>query len=532
MAAKKIYFPESKDVTIIKTLTGEETMGDMKVAIESYRNVGQSVVWNTSLIDVPQRLYLCTVFVDAGEMTIRVADIVSGRMYIGPYLEEETIRQVLEKAVDAYVSITVSAETQDGVTVAGQTVYIHNGADASAPVSQSKPYDGKPIVFLLGKGMQYFVRITDDLSGHFSPTTATGYANASTSVTLVYSDVSNVTRLEDIAPALKAIGSVEIAKNTLVGKVFEDVWVDYDAIGNGDATPANVENHPAWLDPLVITNVEEVEDVDGVKHIGAVLMRKYCGRYDIVFDAPNTELATEETAQDGIYYYGLEIGQTSPTAAKLTLLTLSAGAEIPYSSYEKIYRNSVRDNSKNIIQYGHNRYETSAFRQYLNSAAPNGEWWHQQHVGQKAPTSNANYSGYKRGCSSALLSCIKPVKRPVFSNTAGDGGATYYVCDDIFLPSCTEMFGTSNPNEGDYQYRYWQGIAGPDAQPADSATALNTARKMIRINNKASTSASVVRLRSAYRSNSYNVWYVYTSGILNSYIASSAYAAAPACVIY
>ena len=532
MAKVKVYFPETKEVTIIKPLTGNETMGEMKVAIETYYNSGQSVIYNTAAINVSPRLYLCTIFIDMNKMEIRVVDTVSGRLYLGPYNEMETVNEVLEKAVDTYVSITVTAETQDGVTVTGQTVFIHNGADASAPVSQSKPYDGKPIVFLVGKGMQYFVRITDDLSGHFSPTTATGYANASTSVTLVYSDVSNVTRLEDIAPALKAIGDIETAKNTLVGMVFEDVWVDWDATGNGDATPANVENHPAWMDPLVITNVEEVEDVDGVKHIGAVLMRKYCGRYHIVFDAPNTELATEETAQEGIYYYGLETGQTSPTAAKLTLLTLTAGSEIPYSSYEKIYRNSVRDTSKNIIQYGHNRYETSAFRQYLNSSAPKGEWWHQQHVGQTEPTSNANYSGYKRGCSSALLSCIKPVKRPVFSNTACDGGATYYVCDDIFLPSCTEMFGTSNANEGDYQYRYWQGVAGPDAQPADSATTLNAVRKMIRINNKASTSASIVRLRSAFRSNSYSVWYVSSSGIISYNTATNAYAAAPACVIY
>lgn len=476
----------------------------------------------------------------------------------------------------SFISLHVEAKTQDGVDVVGQTVFVHNGADETAPIAFSAAYDGVPISINVNRGMQYFVRISDTLAGHFNPTTATGFANSDVSVEIVYSDVNSVRELTDIAPVLAAIGSVEVARSILVGKVFDDVWVDYDATGSGDSVPAQIENHPAWNDPLVISDVREVEDANGVRHIGAVLMRKYCSRYDIVFDAANKELASEETAQAGITYYGfapaydpektyaknacVKVGDviyyataaittkedwtpshwattTEPKdGASIELLSISEGSEIPYGSYDRIYKNSVRDNTKNVILYGHNHYGDSAIRQYLNSSSPKNEWWERKHAGQIKPTSASSYSGYKRGCSALLLSLIKPTKQDVFANTVCDGGVQYSICDDFFLPSCREMFGIgNNVDEGDFQYDYWRDLLDNEtASPADSNATINAVRKMVRINTKSSTSASTVRLRSAYRENSYCAWYVIASGSLNSRFgnASSAYAVAPACVIY
>lgn len=459
---------------------------------------------------------------------------------------DDTFAGAVEDIAGRKVNIGVTASTHDGVIVTGQTVFVHNGTDASAPVIAAVAYNGTPITIKVDSGIQYFIRISDSLPMHFNPTTATGFATADTSITLTYSDVTTVVDLNDIAPALAAINNLAQARELLVGKEFSDVWVDYDGTGNGDATPAQIDNKPAWNDPLVITDIQMVEDANGGTHLGAVLMRKFATRYDIVFDAPNQEEATEETAQAGVYYYGLAIGQTAVNPTNLTLLELSEGDEIPYSSYSKIFKNAYRDTSKYLQQYGHNRYETSAYRQYLNSSAAKDGWWTKQHIGQSKPSSASNYSGYMRGCSSKLLSLIKPVKRRLVPNYICDGGSSsdqgvglYTVCDKFFLPCIGEMFGTDNNNEVyfnneyNYQYTYWRGLAKDDEMsPSNNRTDINAIRPVKRINSKTGNPVAA-RLRSANRGSSCIAWILGTGGDLSgSYVASSALASVPACVIY
>lgn len=574
MAKVKVYFPESKEVTIIKPLTGDETMGEMKVTIETYGNAGQSVIYNTAAINVSPRLYLCTIFVDTNKGAIRVVDTVSGRLYIGPYIEAETVKEVLEKAVDAYASLTVEAKTNDGVEVTGQTVYVYEGADDTGKLHTTAEYDGKPVTFLVSKGFQYFVKISDTFAGHFNPTTAHGFANDVTTVTLTYEDVSSISTFAGLQAAVRTMTSIETAKNALVGKVINDVWVDLDATGNGDAEPkADAQNHPRWLDPMVCTDIQEVEDADGGKHLGAVMMRLYGSRYDIVFDAANREEATESVAQAGVYYYGhapeysnektylkdaivryngefyqSTVAITAPeafdsskwskktattyTANGFELLDLEEGAAIPYEKYAQVFKNAYRDTSKNILLYGHNRYETSAYRQYLNSDADKGLYWHQAHIGQVRPSSY-NYHGYMAGCSADLLAAAKPVKRVVMANTVCDGGATYEVCDKFFLPTVRDFFGTDNADETYQQFEYWRQVIGDNTVvPNNNNAVINPFRQIRKLNAKTG-SAVDLRLRSANRGYSYIVWFVFTGGTLNGYgIAHNAYASVPACVIY
>lgn len=466
------------------------------------------------------------------------------------------LKQTIIDVAGEKVNIGVTAVTQDGVTVTGQTVFVHNGTSADDPVVASIAYNGQPVTLTVDKGIQYFVRISDTLAMHFNPTTASGYATADVSVTLTYADVSTVTDLNDIAPALAAINNLATARNLLVGKEFPDVWVDYDGSGSGDATPAQVDNKPAWNDPLILTDVQMVEDASGNTHLGAVLMRKYATRYDIVFDAPNTEEATESTAQEGLYYYGLAKGATAPAAGNVTYLDLTAGDAIPYADYEKVYRNTLLESfnvttkivaDNNIFRYGHNRYETSAYRQYLNSDSPKDGWWTKQHIGQAKPSSASSYSGYMRGCSAKLLSLIRPVKRRCIPNYVTDGGSSsdqsvglYTVCDNFFLPCCGEMFGSSNDNEVffneeyNYQYTYWRWRADdPDLAPSDNRADINGIRPVKRISSKTGN-AVYARLRSANRGNSCSAWHLTTGGSLGNYYysASTAIASVPACVIY
>lgn len=525
------YIAANGAITVVKLTNANETMADILARIGSEAAAGRYPVFDTHTIS---DLKLCSISIDAAAGAVRLQDSVTGKIYVGPYSATEKIGQVLAKAVEEYVPITVTAATKDGVTVMGKTVYLHEGADATGRVVETAQYNGEPVTFKVGGGFRYFVRI-DDLAGHFPPTTAAGVANAPVSVTLTYGDADHVTTFEEVKMAIDLIGDIATLKAKLIGgdKQINDTWTDLDATGDGDATPAHdADGHPIWNDPMVCTNVEMVEDADGVQHIAAIYMRKYATVNKIPFDAPNQEEATEETAQEGITYYGLTKGATSPSTSNVTVLTLAAGDAIPYATYEKVFKNAYNDSTKNIIVNGHNRYQTSAYRQYLcaDKSVGAGLWWSRQHVGQVHPGADYMLHPYQAGCSAALLAAIKPVKRTVAANTKIDGGGTYQVCDPFWLPAHVEMFGNTDTTEGSTQEEYWHAVSGdPSKQPGTSAW---NPRKQYDVKDK--TTAVTVRLRSARVSTSYDVYYVYASGTINGtgYTARTACASVPACAIY
>lgn len=344
-------------------------------------------------------------------------------------------------------------------------------------------------------------------------------------------------QFQEVVDILHSSSSVEDAKTKLICKVVPDTWVDLDVIGDGDATPSHdASGHPIWNDPMICTNVEIVEDANGDTHLGAIFMRMYATAKKIQFDAPNQEVATEETAQAGITYYGMETGQTTPSSRNLTVLSLSEGDAIPYSSYAKVYKNAYKDSSKNIIVNGHNRYETSAYRKYLcaDKSVGAGQWWSQGHVGQVSPNDGDFTSHpYQAGCSEALLAAIKPIKRVVSSNTICDGGQNYTICDPFWLTAVREMYGATNKQEGSEQDEYWQSyIKDSSVVPSNNASKVNAVRKQYQVTSKTGR-AVVVRLRSALLASSYNACNVATAGsIYTSSRASAAVASLPACAIY
>lgn len=590
-------FAETTQAVLSVPLTdGAETMAQIKARLDAINADGKHVLFDVASIVTTPQLYLCTIFIDTTANILRIADLVTGKMYIGNYVATDTLSGVLSRAVDAYVRISVAATTKDinpstGTTypVVGQTVYLHEGGDATGPVRETATYDGSPVSFMVPKGFRYHVSLSNGLQGHFNPHavpagTESGTANANIDIAFEYDDFSTVDTFAGIQAALLNFDkddpeSINAARSALVGKVIEDTWVDLDVSNaNGDATPArDAAGHPVWRDPTVVIDVRVVEDADGNTHLGAVMMRQYATRYQIPFDNPNKELAEEDNALDGVYYYGFApdydpgktyaknacVRQGSTIYAALAaiatpeawtvehwkvvtepqdgnsteLLTLTVGDPIPYASYNRIYRNSLRDTTKNIVVYGHNRYEVSAYRQYLNSDANKNEWWEQKHIGQTKPGAASSYHGYLAGCSAAILAAAKAVKHVCSANTVTDGGGSYEVCDRFYLPSVREFFGTSNTAENDTPYNYWRALLDdPDAEPnnndgTDPVGPINSMRKMKAIHSK---SGSVVhcRLRSAYTGNSYGVWNVYTSGYLSGNYANSAYAASPACAIY
>ena len=163
------------------------------------------------------------------------------------------------------------------------------------------------------------------------------------------------------------------------------------------------------------------------------------------FDAPETPTtATEETAQDGTYYFGYN-GST------YTALNLSVGDTIPYSDYTAVYKTDVTgdvNRFNEIRQYGYNVYKYSAIRQWLNSDAAANSWWQSSHVGDVAPN-YTNQAGFMSGFEAAFKNILQRTEVITAGNNTTDNGALYSTYDYFFLPSRYELCGTTTPVEGD-----------------------------------------------------------------------------------
>ena len=552
----------STDFTTIINLTDPtETMASILARLNTINDQGQHVQFDVSAIESSPMLYLCTIFIDTTAGVVRIADAVTGKLYIGVYDASQTIANALSKAVDAYVTIVVSATTADGVTVTGQTVSLYEGADASTGVlRETASYEGQPVSFLVPRGTEYFVKISSALAGHFSPSTAHGNANANTFVTLTYQDASSITDFAGIQGFIRQDGMTAAdAKLAILGKEIDDTWTS----DNGTTVITN---------PMVVVDVKNYKDANGDSHLGVKLRRKYA-TYDMQFDAAESPVlcdsTTETTAESGLGYYGWAAAfdasktyalnsycsyngvaykcilakstadattpdndsehfavQATMVKGSLVWLGLSAGQSLPYSGYLEIYKHGLAYNARDAFSYGFNRYDHSAVRQYINSSSTElGGWWTSQHVGDVAPSQLATTRGYVAGCTSALLDYIQPVQVQCYSSQAG----IVTTVDKFFLDSGTEMNGVVNDNENTAD-SFW--VAAMDNAAANN----NASTARIQYRQTAKTSACSLWLRSPNRGSVNYVWIVSTSGNISisgsSYGAYGSYGLAPACVIY
>lgn len=455
------------------------------------------------------------------------------------------------------VAITVTAQTRDSVTVTGQIVYLHEGDDTSGPVIQQFAYNGQPVTFSVRKGFHYCISMSSTLPRHHSPNTVSGIANIATSVVITYEDVRTIT----------SFAAVKAFLDQLTGTLEERVSAGRVALVD---TNSPIEIADTWTtdegaaidDPMIIVDVKAYEGEDQQLHVGAKLQREYATVASIQFDAPNQQEATEENMVAGLFYRGYgEVFDATKTYAvnkfvsyegqlykcttaittagawdpakwqlqssfqtgALVALTTVEGQALPYSSYQKIYKNQYNDS--NIVGYGHNRYETSAWRQYLNSDAAIGGWWSRKHVGQMPPD-GLNTRGYLAGCSQALLAAARKVRITCSANTSIDGGGVYPLVDLFWLSSGTEFNGSVNTDEGTVD-KYWIDRMGGLVQ----SNPAHTGRVIRKVTAKTS-SGVYVWTRSASRSYTNYVWYVGSSGQVNNHYASNQYAGCPACVIY
>lgn len=209
--------------------------------------------------------------------------------------------------VAKYSQIVVTCETQDDVTVTGQTVTLRAGTSADAPVYDTRAYNGQPVTFEVPRGFRYFVEVSATLPGHYAPTTATGTATTGTvAVALTYSDITHISTLADIKAAVNSMSSAAEGTAALKNIEIADTWTADDGIS-------------VYNDPLICQGVQEVQDPEGNTHLAAIMMRKYATKNDIQFDASENgpmAYATEATAIGGHYYwgYGKDYAQASTYA--------------------------------------------------------------------------------------------------------------------------------------------------------------------------------------------------------------------------
>ena len=310
---------------------------------------------------------------------------------------------------------------------------------------------------------------------------------------------------------------LDVQANVRAGKAKQKYAIGDELIST--YTYQNATYECPWV---VLDNDRECEWEDGTKHPGLWLGMKYATPEDVQFDAPEGVEATEETAQDGVYYCGVN-GNTR------TMLNLATGATIPYGSYDSVLKGTV--NHRDVFSNGYNRWSYSGQRQWLNSAAGIGEWWTAQHLGDNAPTQLNSISGFMAHLPADFLVVVKPVKIKTSCNTVTDGGVTDETLDTFFLQSLEEVYGAPQIEdiEGPY-FPYWKLVTGLDEPANGSGSNTNEARKIRRVNAPSGGAASV-RLRSARRGSSYHAWFVSSGGYLTTDHATTSYASLPACVI-
>ncbi len=375
----------------------------------------------------------------------------------------------------------------------------------------------------------------------------------------VYSDISafaNVVRGNSVAQNRKLFPE---------GDQIIVPWKDMDdANHNTDET--------AYQVPMNIVHHGLVELQSGVQVPGVFLQWHHCTPYGVQFSHQQAFLKCVEGLAAGQYYitfgytwgsqgavsgssWNFTLTQAVPAGGLLSgfetmadsassawrvkswasnaatdpieTVTVASGAEgTNLGTMNQILRSDDDLNGMQNVGYGHNRWDTSAVRKYLNGSG-NG-WWTPSEEFDIRPDQYAK-KGFLSGFSADFLAEIKPVKVVTALNTVeGYADASVNTFDKFFLPSLEQMF--INPQlsgvEGE-SWKYWQRRLGRATKAAQYSTYPNLITTGI--DNKAS--AQYVRLRSAFRGCSYGSWAVNSSGIVYSSCACSAFRFSPVCVI-
>lgn len=201
-----------------------------------------------------------------------------------------------------------------------------------------------------------------------------------------------------------------------------------------------------------------------------VVRRGRAQRYFAVGD-----VLTVATPRWTIEYEVTGFDQAEPADAALThsmtLLPVRLVANLQFDAPEP------GNPDANRAQFGCNRWDWSAIRQWMNSAAAPGEWWTAQHEYDAAPAYAATLAGFMADLPADFLSAVAPA-RLVTALPNADGGGSVETVDRFWLPSRTEIFGDANNgvSEGVLMAKYIDATDAERIKYNSAGTASDSAR--------------------------------------------------------
>lgn len=187
-------------------------------------------------------------------------------------------------------------------------------------------------------------------------------------------------------------------------------------------------------------------------------------------------------------------------------------------------------NGMQQVAYGHNRWGTSALRQYLNAAGT--DWFNPLEKFSIRPDQYAKH-GFMAGLSEDFLAAVKPVKVTTALSTVDGSSVESEDTYDTFSLLANEQIngktqaagveGTLSP--------YWKekvGLLNPINYAWEAAPNQSDAFKIAAIN---SDSPQDIFLRSASRNNSYFIWTLSRKGQINDKSVNSTLRFSPCCFV-
>ena len=422
-------------------------------------------------------------------------------------------------AVSVQQTLTVTCVTQDNTTVTGQTVTVREGG-ANGHVFATAAYNGQPVSFAIPRGFSYHVSVSDTLAHHFNPTTASGIINnADASVTLTYSDFSNISTAADIKAALDA----DIDLTDLVGEQIT-------CTKGSDTLTWDIVDYGGLENPYIV-----------------LLLHNAFGSSNMVFEPSQALMYCDNGLAAGDYkfkvgttYYYFTLATAIPNGGQLcasdggtftTYASQSTTAVLETGTVSTTEIMNATDlgtagegnlNHNSRVRYGSNNYAESALHWWLNSDSAENTLREPVTVFSRAYSYNV--PGFMNGLDANFVAALDEVNWPCSANNTYEcpstrGGSTtkgisYSVQGYFALPSEMEIFGSyGGVSDGSTIFDYYNGATSDD-------------RKKYR-----NTSAQTWWLRSPGWSHATSERCVGSSGVASYNSANVSYAVVPACKI-
>ncbi|MGN1047816.1 MAG: DUF6273 domain-containing protein [Eubacteriales bacterium] len=333
----------------------------------------------------------------------------------------------------------------------------------------------------------------------------------------------------------------------------------------------SVSGTPALYDEIIIKEIAEtvevrIADLDPDGHY--VRLMPTCGIGSFEFDSPEALYYCENGLSAGTYYFTLPSGYDTDYSDGWEAFNFTLPEDVPAGGQLVInwwYKTHLKDalicafdsaeamSSSNYsyvnegeagtflgklftwgritgninhigrARYGCNNYEKSAVRQYLNSTAKKGSWWHQNGIFDRMPSYALNTHGFLHGVDAEVLGAlsVQTYTTCVAHPTLGDGNGSVTLSDRVVLPARVEVYGgeedADDPEGSPLGYFREKSTLSEPGRGADSGRIFEKDGK-----------PCIVWLRSPEHGNESNVDVILASGALDHhYAGKNKYALTP-----